>query len=120
MAVDEINAAGGVAGYQLELVKLDTQAQTPDVMKTVMQNLVSQKVAAIFAPFCSYTSVEFPIVAQAGMPMFHVNTWHGNIDYVAAAQHHQHLRGRPDRALVRHRHRHPDREADRRGQVHPA
>jgi len=83
MAVDEINAAGGVAGYQLKLVKLDTQAQTPDVMKTVMQNLVSQKVAAIFAPFCSYTSVEFPIVAQAGMPMFHVNTWHGNTDYVA-------------------------------------
>jgi branched-chain amino acid transport system substrate-binding protein len=26
--------------------------------------------------------VEFPVVARAGMPMFHVNTWHGNVDYV--------------------------------------
>ncbi|HVI16766.1 MAG TPA: ABC transporter substrate-binding protein, partial [Gaiellales bacterium] len=55
LAVDEINAAGGVAGYQLELVKVDTQAQQPDVMKTVLQNLVSQNVAAVFMPFCSYT-----------------------------------------------------------------
>jgi ABC-type branched-subunit amino acid transport system substrate-binding protein len=74
LAVDEINAAGGVAGYQLELVKVDTQAQQPDVMKTVLQNLVSQNVAAVFMPFCSYTSVEFPIVADKKIPTFHVNT----------------------------------------------
>ena len=84
LAADEINAAGGVAGYQIELVKLDTQAQTPDVMKTVAQNLVSQDVAAMMMPFCSYTSVEFPILADYKAPMFHVNTWHGNTDYVAA------------------------------------
>jgi branched-chain amino acid transport system substrate-binding protein len=83
MAVSELNANGGVAGYQLELVKLDTQAQTPDVMKTVLENLVSQNVAAVFMPFCSYTSVEFPIVAAKKIPTFHVNTWHGNVDYVA-------------------------------------
>ena len=83
LAVDEINAAGGVAGYQLELVKVDTQAQQPDVMKTVLQNLVSQNVAAVFMPFCSYTSVEFPIVADKKIPTFHVNTWHGNVDWVA-------------------------------------
>ena len=86
LAVDEINAAGGVAGYQLELVKVDTQAQQPDVMKTVLQNLVSQNVAAVFMPFCSYTSVEFPIVADKKIPTFHVNTWHGNVDWVAAEQ----------------------------------
>ena len=83
LAVDEINAAGGVAGYQLELVKVDTQAQQPDVMKTVLQNLVSQNVAAVFMPFCSYTSVEFPIVADKKIPTFHVNTWHGNVDWVS-------------------------------------
>jgi branched-chain amino acid transport system substrate-binding protein len=83
LAIDEINAGGGVAGYQLELVKLDSKDQSPDVMKTVLQNLVSQNVAAVFMPFCSYTSVEFPIVAAKKVPTFHVNTWHGNVDWVA-------------------------------------
>ena len=79
LAVEEINAAGGVAGYQLELVKVDTQAQEPDVMKTVVQNLVSQNVAAMFMPFCSYTSVEFPILADiedADVPRQHLARQH--------------------------------------------
>ena len=83
LAVEELNDGGGVAGYQLELVKLDSKDQSPDVMKTVLQNLVSQNVAAVFMPFCSYTSVEFPIVAAKKVPTFHVNTWHGNVDWVA-------------------------------------
>jgi branched-chain amino acid transport system substrate-binding protein len=82
LAVDEINAKGGVLGRKLVLSKLDTQAQQPDVMKNVFQKFVSQKVAAIFCGFCTYSSVEFPIVAQAGIPTFHVNTWHGNVDFV--------------------------------------
>jgi branched-chain amino acid transport system substrate-binding protein len=82
LAVEEINAAGGVAGYQLELVKLDSKQQEPDVMKTVIQNLVSQNCAMIHMPFCTYNNVEFPIVAQSKIPTFHVNTWHGNVDWV--------------------------------------
>ncbi|MDA8318798.1 MAG: branched-chain amino acid ABC transporter substrate-binding protein [Actinomycetota bacterium] len=82
LAIDEINAAGGVLGRKLELSVLDTQTQQPDVMKSVFQKFVSDGVAAVFAPFCTYSSVEFPIVAQAGMPTFHVNTWHGNVDFV--------------------------------------
>jgi branched-chain amino acid transport system substrate-binding protein len=82
-ALEEINAAGGVAGHPLELVKVDTKDQSPDVMKTAIQNLVSKNVAAVFMPFCSYTSVEFPILAQKKVPTFHVNTWHGNVDWVA-------------------------------------
>ncbi len=86
LAVEELNASGGVAGHQLELVKVDTQDQSPDVMKKVTQDLVSQNVSAIFMPFCSYTSVEFPIIKAHGAPMFHVNTWHGNTDWVAQNQ----------------------------------
>lgn len=82
LAVAELNAKGGVLGRQLVLSKLDTQAQQPDVMKNVFQKFVSQKVSAIFCGFCTYSSVEFPIVAQAGIPTFHVNTWHGNVDFV--------------------------------------
>ena len=82
LAVAEINAAGGVLGRPLKLAVLDTQAQEPDGMKNVFQKFVSQGVAALFAGFCTYSSVEFPIVAQAGIPTFHVNTWHGNVDFV--------------------------------------
>ncbi|MDX6591358.1 MAG: branched-chain amino acid transport system substrate-binding protein [Gaiellales bacterium] len=82
LAVEEINAAGGVAGYELELVKLDSKAQEPDVMKTVIQNLISQNCAMIHMPFCTYTSVEFPSLAESKIPTFHVNTWHGNVDWV--------------------------------------
>jgi branched-chain amino acid transport system substrate-binding protein len=71
-----------VLGRQLVISKLDTQAQQPDVMKNVFQKFVSQKVSAIFCGFCTYSSVEFPIVAQAKIPTFHVNTWHGNVDFV--------------------------------------
>src|SRR5215475_5946205 len=74
--------AGGVLGRPLKLNVLDTQAQQPDVMKGVLQKFVSQNVAAIFVPFTTYTSVEYPVVADSGIPMFHVNTWHGNVDFV--------------------------------------
>jgi branched-chain amino acid transport system substrate-binding protein len=66
----------------LELVKLDTKELAPDVMKTVLQNLVSQNVAAVFMPYCSTTSVEFPIVAERKVPTFYVNAWSGNVDWV--------------------------------------
>jgi len=82
LAVAEINAAGGVLGRPLQLSVLDTQLQQPDVMRTVFQKFVSQSVAAVFAGFTTYSSVEFPILAQAGIPTFHVNTWHGNVDFV--------------------------------------
>ncbi len=82
LAIAEINERGGLLGRQLELTVLDTKAQQPDVMKNVLQKLVSQNVAAIFCGFTTYTSVEYPIVAEAKIPMFHVNTWHGNVDFV--------------------------------------
>jgi len=82
LAVAELNANGGVLGRPLQISKLDTQVQQPDVMKSVYQKFVSQKVAAVFSGFTTYSSVEFPIVAQAGIPTFHVNTWHGNVDFV--------------------------------------
>jgi branched-chain amino acid transport system substrate-binding protein len=82
LAIEEINAAGGLLGRQLELIQLDTKIQQDDVMTNVFNKLVSQNVAAIFSGFTSYTSVEYPIVAEQGIPTFHVNTWQGNVDYV--------------------------------------
>ena len=82
LGVDEINAGGGLGGRELQLSELDTKAQEADVMASVMRKFVSDEVAAIFAPFTTYQSSEFDVVAQAGMPMFHVNTYQGNLDYV--------------------------------------
>jgi branched-chain amino acid transport system substrate-binding protein len=82
LAIEQINAAGGVGGRELVLVKVDTKDQSPDVMKTAVQSMMSKNVAALFMPFCSYTSVEYPILAQKKVPTFHVNTWHGNVDWV--------------------------------------
>jgi|ERR1035437_217932 branched-chain amino acid transport system substrate-binding protein len=82
LAISEINARGGVLGRPLQLSILDTQAQQPDVMENVFRKFVSQGVAAVFAGFTTYSSVEFPILASAGMPFFHINTWHGNVDFV--------------------------------------
>lgn len=83
LAAEEINALGGVGGRELKVQVLDTKAQEPDVMKSVLQNFVSQKVAAMFVGFTTYTSVEYPIAGASKIPMFHVNTWQGNVDYVA-------------------------------------
>jgi branched-chain amino acid transport system substrate-binding protein len=82
LAIAQINARGGVLGRPLELSILDTQDQQDDVMENVFRKFVSQGVAAVFAGFCTYSSVEFPIVAAARIPTFHVNTWHGNVDFV--------------------------------------
>jgi branched-chain amino acid transport system substrate-binding protein len=82
LAIEEINANGGLLGRELKMQVLDTKLQQNDVMRNVFQKLVSQNVAAVFSGFTSYTSVEYPIVADKGIPTFHVNTWHGNVDYV--------------------------------------
>lgn len=84
LAVDQINARGGLLGRPLKLSVLDTQDQQPDVMENVFRKFVSDGVAAVFAGFTTYSSVEFPIVAAANIPTFHVNTWHGNVDFVKA------------------------------------
>ncbi len=82
LGVDAINARGGIGGRKLKLSVLDTKEQQADVMKSVVRKFVSDKVAAIFVPFCTYQNAEFPIAAQSKIPTFHVNTFQGNADWV--------------------------------------
>jgi branched-chain amino acid transport system substrate-binding protein len=82
LGVDAINARGGIVGRQLKLSFLDAKEQQADVMKSVVRKFVSDKVAAIFIPFCTYQNAEFPIAAQSKIPTFHVNTFQGNADWV--------------------------------------
>jgi branched-chain amino acid transport system substrate-binding protein len=82
LGVEAINARGGIFGRQLKLSFLDSKEQQADVMKSVVRKFVSDKVAAIFIPFCTYQNAEFPIAAQSKIPTFHVNTFQGNADWV--------------------------------------
>jgi branched-chain amino acid transport system substrate-binding protein len=82
LGMEAINARGGIVGRKLELSFLDSKEQQADVMKSVVRKFVSDKVAAIFIPFCTYQNAEFPIAAQSRIPTFHVNTFQGNADWV--------------------------------------
>lgn len=83
MAVEEINANGGVLGRQLELVSGDVSDLAPENFIQASQRLVSQEgVDAVFAGYTTTTSSEFDIFAEAGVPLFHTNTLQANTDYV--------------------------------------
>lgn len=80
MAVDEINARGGIAGKQLELVTADVGDFTNEAFVNAFQRLAEQeKVAAIFAGYTTTSSVEFEVNAKTGVPLFHLNTLEANV-----------------------------------------
>src|SRR6478735_290925 len=70
LAVDEINAAGGVNGKKIELVIEDDQGR-PEQAKTVVQKLISQdKVQAVLGEVASTNSLAAaPVAQEAKIPM---------------------------------------------------
>jgi branched-chain amino acid transport system substrate-binding protein len=83
LAIEEINRNGGLLGRQLELVVGDVEDLAPEKMVNVARRLTNQGVAATFSGYTSTTSAEFDVYAQYGAPMFHLNTFQPNADYVA-------------------------------------
>jgi branched-chain amino acid transport system substrate-binding protein len=81
LGVAEVNAGGGVGGRPLQVELLDAKDQTPEIMTSAMRKFVADRVGAIFAPFLTYTNVETPIAGRAKVPLFHVNTFQGNVDF---------------------------------------
>jgi branched-chain amino acid transport system substrate-binding protein len=83
MALDDINGAGGIAGRPVRLVTADISDQAPENFIQAAQRLVSQeKVSAVFSGYTTTTSAEYPIYADAGLPMLHANTLQDNTDFV--------------------------------------
>jgi branched-chain amino acid transport system substrate-binding protein len=70
LAVDEINAGGGVNGKKIELVVEDDQGR-PEQAKTVVQKLISQdKVQAVLGEVASTNSLAAaPVAQEAKIPM---------------------------------------------------
>src|SRR3979409_243815 len=70
-AVQEINAAGGVDGRQLELITRDTQSDPTKAVNGAAE-LTHQKVSVVFGPVNSGESLAVvPLLARANMPQVH-------------------------------------------------
>lgn len=70
MAIDEINASGGVLGQKLVLVQFDIDTK-PDAAKEAVTQAVAGKPFAILGPvFSGLTLASMPITANTGIPHF--------------------------------------------------
>lgn len=69
LAVDEINAAGGVAGYKLEVVVGDTQNQSADAVTSAVERLVGDPdLNAVVTGYASGSNFEIQTMAEQEMP----------------------------------------------------
>lgn len=69
LAVEEINEAGGVAGYKLEIVAGDTQEQTADAVTSAFERLASDSdLNAMVSGYASGSNFEIEMMAEQDMP----------------------------------------------------
>ncbi|HEY0909469.1 MAG TPA: ABC transporter substrate-binding protein [Bradyrhizobium sp.] len=72
LAVQEINAAGGIDGRQIELVVRDTQSDPTKAVNAAAELAHAQKVSAVFGPLNSGESLAVvPLLARANVPQVH-------------------------------------------------
>ncbi|HEV2034271.1 MAG TPA: ABC transporter substrate-binding protein [Candidatus Dormibacteraeota bacterium] len=75
MAVDEINARGGLIGYHLDYVEIDDKDSSTDQITTAFNRAASvEKPDVIFSGYHLASGPEFDIVANAGLLYYNVNT----------------------------------------------
>ena len=75
MAVEEINARGGLIGYHLDYVEIDDKDSNTDQITTAFNRAVSvEKPDVIFSGYHLASGPEFDIVANAGALYYNVNT----------------------------------------------
>jgi branched-chain amino acid transport system substrate-binding protein len=72
IAVEDINAAGGVLGRKIDLITRDTQSDPTKAVNAAQELITSQKVHVMVGPLNSgETLATTPILARAKMPDFH-------------------------------------------------
>jgi branched-chain amino acid transport system substrate-binding protein len=71
-AVNEINAAGGVAGRKIELITRDTQGDPTKAVNATVELISREKVVAIWGPVNSGEALATtPIIARSRTPSLH-------------------------------------------------
>ncbi|MEB3100814.1 ABC transporter substrate-binding protein [Ferviditalea candida] len=69
LAMEEINAAGGVLGHKLELIKGDVEGQEPSTVTTVVRRLITKdKVDIMVTGYANPSLVEMELMQQNKMP----------------------------------------------------
>lgn len=69
LAIDELNAAGGVAGYTFELEVADVQDQSADAVATGVERLLGDRdMGAILTGYASGSNFEIEMMAEMEMP----------------------------------------------------
>ena len=68
LAIEEINAAGGVLGRKLAYKVVDTDLLTPDGTQAGFQGLIDAKVHAFSSPFVLITNPAMDVAAAYGAP----------------------------------------------------
>ena len=74
LAASEINAAGGVAGKQINLSILDTDVTDPAKIKTSLQKHVNDKVDALYEGYLIQWPASMDIKANYGAPSLDAST----------------------------------------------
>jgi branched-chain amino acid transport system substrate-binding protein len=75
MAVDEINALGGLVGHQLKYIEVDDVDSVGDQVTTAFQRAIDvEKADVIFSGYHLTSSPEFDICANAGVLYYNNNT----------------------------------------------
>ena len=81
LAIEEINAAGGVLGRKLAYKVVDTDLLTPDGTVAGFQGLIDAKVHAISSPFVLITNPAMDVAAAYGAPYLTGDTKIDAINY---------------------------------------
>lgn len=69
MAIEEINVAGGVAGYKLEIVVGDTQDQAADTVTSAFERLAGDRdVNAMMTGYANNSNFEIELMAEQDFP----------------------------------------------------
>jgi branched-chain amino acid transport system substrate-binding protein len=72
LAVNEINAAGGIKGRKIELISRDTQSDPTKAVNAVAELTQRQKASIIWGPLNSGEALAAtPLIARNGVPMLH-------------------------------------------------
>ena len=72
LAVQEINATGGIDGRQIELITRDTQSDPTKAVNGAAELTHGQKVSVVFGPVNSGESLAVvPLLARANTPQIH-------------------------------------------------
>ena len=80
MAVEEINAAGGVNGRMLETRVVDIDLLTPEGTVAAFQSLTEQGVHALAHSFAIIPQPAMDVAAVTGTPYLHGNTSQASLD----------------------------------------